>query len=118
MTSVYKYIFFFFYIQRLALNSTDKPRCRGCTHGYFCVGNGTEERCGLASPTEFSFGSAATCSPCPEGWVSGSSGVVYLSLGMSGRVLEWVLYPVSTKTFDFSKAYLILKAPTIFSKTR
>ena len=41
---------------------------------------------------------------------------MYLSLGMSGRVLEWGLYPVSTKTFDFSKAYLILKAPTIFSK--
>ncbi|XP_022792613.1 uncharacterized protein LOC111331710 [Stylophora pistillata] len=51
------------------LNSTEKPRCRGCTHGYFCVGDGTEERCGLASPTEFSFGSAATCSPCPEGWL-------------------------------------------------
>ena len=54
----------------IALNSTSKPRCRGCTTGFFCPGNGTEKRCGEASPTEFSFGSAAKCSACPEGWVS------------------------------------------------
>ncbi|KAK2566269.1 Thrombospondin-4 [Acropora cervicornis] len=52
------------------LNSTSKPRCRGCTTGFFCPGNGTEKRCGEASPTEFSFGLAANCSACPEGWVS------------------------------------------------
>ena len=54
----------------LALDSVTKPRCRGCRTGYFCVGDGTEEKCGVNSPTEFSFGSAASCSPCPEGWVS------------------------------------------------
>ena len=54
----------------IALNSTSKPRCRGCTTGFFCPGNGTEKRCGEASPTEFSFGLAASCSACPEGWVS------------------------------------------------
>ena len=53
-----------------ALNSTTKPRCRGCTTGYYCPGDGTEKRCGVASPTEFSFGAAANCSACPEGWVS------------------------------------------------
>ncbi|XP_078366293.1 uncharacterized protein LOC144650486 [Oculina patagonica] len=51
------------------LNSTTKPRCRGCTTGFYCVGDGTEKRCGVDSPTEFSFGSAANCSPCPEGWL-------------------------------------------------
>ncbi|KAK2566263.1 Cartilage oligomeric matrix protein [Acropora cervicornis] len=51
------------------LNSTSKPRCRGCTTGFFCPGNGTEKRCGEASPTEFSFGLAASCSACPEGWL-------------------------------------------------
>ncbi|XP_074619052.1 uncharacterized protein LOC141877910 isoform X2 [Acropora palmata] len=51
------------------LNSTSKPRCRGCTTGFFCPGNGTEKRCGEASPTEFSFGLAANCSACPEGWL-------------------------------------------------
>jgi len=49
------------------LASVTKPRCRGCRTGYYCVGDGTEERCGVNSPTEFSFGSAASCSPCPEG---------------------------------------------------
>lgn len=51
------------------LNSTTKPRCRGCTTGFFCPGDGTEKRCGEASPTEFSFGAAASCSSCPEGWL-------------------------------------------------
>ncbi|XP_020621686.1 cartilage oligomeric matrix protein-like [Orbicella faveolata] len=52
-----------------ALDSVTKPRCRGCRAGYFCVGDGNEERCGVNSSTEFSFGSAASCSPCPEGWL-------------------------------------------------
>lgn len=53
-----------------ALNSTTKPRCRGCRTGFFCPGDGTEKPCGEGSPTEFSFGAAANCSACPEGWVS------------------------------------------------
>lgn len=52
-----------------ALNSTTKPRCRGCRTGFFCPGDGTEKPCGEGSPTEFSFGAAANCSACPEGWV-------------------------------------------------
>lgn len=52
-----------------ARNSTTKPKCRRCRTGYYCVGDGTEEKCGVTSPTEFSFGGATNCSACPEGWV-------------------------------------------------
>ncbi|CAH3017812.1 unnamed protein product [Porites evermanni] len=51
------------------LNSTTKPRCRGCRTGFFCPGDGTEKPCGEGSSTEFSFGAAANCSACPEGWL-------------------------------------------------
>jgi len=50
-------------------NSTTKPKCRRCRTGYYCVGDGTEEKCGMTSPTEFSFGGATNCSACPEGWL-------------------------------------------------
>lgn len=52
-----------------ARNSTTKPKCRRCRTGYYCVGDGTEEKCGVTSPTEYSFGGATNCSACPEGWV-------------------------------------------------
>ena len=65
-----KVLLFFFFFFSTALNSTSKPRCRGCTTGFYCPGDGTEKQCGVSSPTEFSFGSAANCSACPEGWVS------------------------------------------------
>ena len=52
-----------------ARNSTTKPKCRRCRTGYYCVGDGTEEKCGVTSPTEFSFGGATNCSACWEGWV-------------------------------------------------
>jgi len=63
-----------------ALNSTTKPRCRGCTAGYYCPGDGTEKRCGESSPTEYSEGAAANCSACPEGWV----GEMFLCYGRGG----------------------------------
>lgn len=50
-------------------NSTTKPKCRRCRTGYYCVGDGTEEKCGVRSPTEFSFGGATNCSSCWEGWL-------------------------------------------------
>ncbi|XP_078366394.1 uncharacterized protein LOC144650562 [Oculina patagonica] len=50
-------------------NSTTKPKCRRCRTGYYCVGDGTEEKCGVTSPTEFSFGGATNCSACWEGWL-------------------------------------------------
>ena len=60
-----------------ARNSTTKPKCRRCRTGYYCVGDGTEEKCGVTSPTEFSFGGAQNCSACPEGWVR-FDGILYL----------------------------------------
>ena len=33
------------------------------------MGDGTEKKCGVTSPTEFSFGGAPNCSACPRGWV-------------------------------------------------
>ena len=46
-------------------------RCVACAGlDFYCVGDGTEEPCGQASPTEYSFGGARRCSKCPEGWVS------------------------------------------------
>ncbi|XP_068721591.1 uncharacterized protein [Montipora capricornis] len=50
-------------------NSTVKPKCSRCRTGYYCAGDGTEEKCGVTSPTEFSFGGAPNCSACPEGWL-------------------------------------------------
>ncbi|KAK2566477.1 Cartilage oligomeric matrix protein [Acropora cervicornis] len=49
-------------------NSTVKPKCQRCSTGYYCVGDGTEKKCGVTSPTEFSFGGAPNCSACPRGW--------------------------------------------------
>ncbi|XP_074618758.1 uncharacterized protein LOC141877629 isoform X2 [Acropora palmata] len=50
-------------------NSTVKPKCQRCSTGYYCVGDGTEKKCGVTSPTEFSFGGAPNCSACPRGWL-------------------------------------------------
>jgi len=66
---IYLSVTFCFSLFLAALNSTTKPRCRGCTAGYYCPGDGTEKRCGESSPTEYSEGAAANCSACPEGKV-------------------------------------------------
>ncbi|XP_031564283.1 uncharacterized protein LOC116299704 isoform X2 [Actinia tenebrosa] len=50
-------------------NSTIKPMCRRCRTGFYCPGDGRELPCGKASPTDYSFGAAKECSPCPEGWL-------------------------------------------------
>lgn len=44
--------------------------CRRCRTGFYCPGDGRELACGKVSPTEYAFGGAKECSPCPEGWVS------------------------------------------------
>ena len=53
-----------------ALKSMQKPMCRRCRTGYYCLGDGTELPCGKSSPTEYSFAGASKCDKCPVGWVS------------------------------------------------
>ncbi|CAB3979783.1 cartilage oligomeric matrix -like [Paramuricea clavata] len=50
-------------------NSTQRPMCRRCRTGHYCVGDGTELPCGKSSPTEYSFAGANECDKCPEGWL-------------------------------------------------
>ena len=88
-----------------ALNSTTKPRCRGCTTGFFCPGDGTEERCGGGSSTEFSFGSAANCSACPEGWVGGIR--LCYGRGGSGRRMMRARVSVSSEEWVGEMSYCL-----------
>ena len=79
----------------LARNLATSPKCRRCRTGYYCVGDGTEEKCGVTSPTEFSFNAATNCSVCWEGWVTAESLNVCTAFTMwhkmfCGSLIMWI----------------------------
>ena len=56
----------------------DDVSCFRCETTYYCEGDGDMKPCGRCEdssatcdrdPTEYSFGLASECSPCPDGWV-------------------------------------------------
>lgn len=50
---------------------SDNKDCFGCKAGFFCPGDGRELKCGDDPTTKYmySYGAAANCTACPEGWV-------------------------------------------------
>lgn len=69
----------------------DRTTCQRCLTASYCEGDSTIKPCGRCdppvtgstcgrSPTEHSFGAAASCTTCPEGWVGISIGMYQRSI--------------------------------------
>ncbi|XP_066913775.1 uncharacterized protein [Clytia hemisphaerica] len=61
----------FFEAPGMTLSSESSQECTGCKAGFYCPGNSQELRCGFDEETkhQYSFGMAARCSTCPQGWL-------------------------------------------------